>query len=325
MSDPRQGGDPRISATVLVPSYKRPDRLLRCLEAVLAGSRLPDQIVVVLRDTDEDSGRRLREWLTRCEHRGLIEMVEVVEPGQVAATNRGLEVARGDVVCFIDDDAEPEETWLARILAHYHEPSVAGVGGRDIVHHDEEISARPRPAVGRLTWFGRIVGNHHQPAFSEPREVDHLKGANMSFRREAIAGFDPNIMGAHFTDTDASLSARRSGGRLIYDPSVRVHHYPAPRPTGYGRQAERPEEIHADAHDWSYVMLKHLSAPGRAAFWGFALSVGQGRRYGLLRMLARLPAEGTAAIRRWWHTLRGLLDGAATCWASRRHRTPDRT
>ncbi len=305
----------RLTATVLIPSYRRPDTLLRCLDAVLAGERLPAQVVVVLRDTDTDSHRRLREWLRSCPHAELVELAEVVRPGQVAATNAGLKLARGDVVCFIDDDTEPEPDWLARVMAHYDAPDVVGVGGRDVVHIDGEVVAEPQAAVGRLTWFGRMIGNHHQPGFDEPVEVQHLKGANMSYRRGAVTGFDPHIRGAHLTDTDASLSARSGGGRLIYDPAAVVHHYPAPRTGGFSRASESAAEIYADAHDWAYVMLKHLPASRRVAFWLFALLVGQGRRYGLLRMLVRFPTEGLEAARRWWHTTRGLLGGDAT-WRS---------
>ncbi|MCD6361640.1 MAG: glycosyltransferase, partial [Armatimonadetes bacterium] len=216
-----------MTATVLVPSYRRPDSLSACLDALLDGSRLPEQIIVVLRDTDGESHQALSEWRRRAGERAeRVELVEVSEPGQAAATNAGLARARGDVVCFIDDDCRPTRQWLERILAHYDDPSVVGVGGRDIVHHGDEISARPAGPVGRITWYGRITGNHHQPVGDEPREVQHLKGANMSFRRAAAQPFDTNIRGAHLSDTNASLTARAGGGRLIYDPLAAVHHYP---------------------------------------------------------------------------------------------------
>ncbi len=305
-------GERGPTATLLVPSYRRPDALLRCLDAICRGTRLPDQIVVVLHDTDEQSRSRLRQWLDNAEHAQLVDIAHVSAPGQAAATNAGLQLARGDVICFIDDDTRPTEQWLGRLLSHYGDPTVVGVGGRDIVHHGDTISAEPSSNVGRITWYGRMIGNHHQPGFDEPVEVDHLKGANMSFRREVLEGFDRNIIGAHLTDTDVSLTARRGGGRLIYDPHASVHHYPAPRATGFARQPGRDEEMYADAHDWAYVMCKHLAGPRRLAFLLFALAVGQDQRYGLLRMLARLPVEHGLAARRWLTAVRGLVGGCAT-------------
>jgi len=266
--------------------------------------------VVVLRDTDEESHQALGTWCGRTgDEAGRVELAEVAEPGQAAATNAGLARARGDVVCFIDDDCRPTERWLERILSCYDDPSVAGVGGRDIVHLDGAISARPRGPVGRITWYGRIIGNHHQPVGEETREVHHLKGANMSFRREAVAGFDTTIRGAHLSDTNASLVARSGGGRLIYDPLAAVDHHPAPRPHDYSRVSRSPEQLFADAHDWAYVMLRHLPTVGRVGFWAYALGVGQDRRFGLLKMLGALPFGPRTALITWWHTVRGLMAG----------------
>jgi len=268
-----------LHATVLVPSYRRPDSLLRCLDAVLAGSRLPEQIVVVLRDDDDESRTQLAAWLQDNPHAELIDVATVTEAGQAAATNAGLRIARGDVVCFIDDDTTPTREWLGRLLRHYADPGVVGVGGRDIVHHGDAVSFTPAQAVGRLTWYGRLIGNHHQPGFDEPRAVAHLKGANMSFRREVVSGFDTNLLGAHFTDTDASLAAGRHG-RLVYDPLAAVHHYPAPRTGGFNRRSERVDELRADAHDAACVMLKHLTGARRMGFLAFALAIGQDHRPG---------------------------------------------
>ncbi len=300
-----------LHATVLVPSYRRSDSLLRCLEAVLAGSRLPEQIVVVLRDGDDESRTQLAAWLRDNPHAEMIDVATVAEGGQAAATNAGLRIAHGDVICFIDDDTAPTREWLERLLAHYADPAVVGVGGRDIVHHGDAVSFTPAAVVGRITWYGRLIGNHHQPAFEEPRAVAHLKGANMSFRREVVRGFDTNLLGAHFTDTDASLGAGRHG-RLVYDPLAAVHHYPAPRTGGFNRRSERVDELRADAHDAAYVMLKHLTGARRAGFLAFALAVGQDRRYGLLRALARLPVEGGLALRRWRAATAGLLEARRT-------------
>ena len=54
-----------MTVTVLVPSYRRPDALRTCLEGLFAGSVLPTEIVVVLRDVDEESQRQFAEWTER--------------------------------------------------------------------------------------------------------------------------------------------------------------------------------------------------------------------------------------------------------------------
>jgi GT2 family glycosyltransferase len=311
------------TATVLVPSYRRPDALVACLDGLFAGSRLPEQIVVVLRDTDEQSREAFNEWMA--DHGDLqteiIDLAEVSTPGQMAATNAGLDIVTGEVICFIDDDCVVTERWLARLLAHYDDPDVAGVGGRDIVHENGQIIGEPHADVGLLTWYGRKIGNHHQPGFEEPRPVAHLKGANMSYRRERIAPFDVHLRSGVFNDTDISLAATEEGGVLIYDPLAAVHHYPRPRYDGHDRDTEDLEAVYDLAHDYAHVMFKHLPAPRRAAFWLFALLAGQHWRYGLLRMLVSLPREGDLAVRRWRAAMGGLREAARTRKAVEAERT----
>jgi len=161
--------------------------------------------------------------------------------------------------------------------------------------------------VGRVTWYGRIIGNHHQPGFAEPVSVDHLKGANMSFRRAVIPTYDLRLRSGVYHEVDVAFGARAAGGRIVYDPAAAVDHYPAPRWYGHERDSEALAAVTDLAHDHAYVMLKHLPGWRRAGFWLFALMVGQHHRYGLLRLLAMLPREGGLAVRRWRAALRGLF------------------
>ncbi|MFO7947234.1 MAG: glycosyltransferase family 2 protein, partial [Armatimonadota bacterium] len=200
-----------MKTTVLIPSYKRGPALLHSLAGVINGERVPDQVVVVLRDTDEESQELVQNWLDECSCPDVFDIPQVSEPGQIAAINRGLEVASGDIVAFTDDDAVPRSQWLKCLVSHYEDPDVGGVGGRDVVHHGDTITDGETTVVGRITAFGRIIGNHHLELQGPAAEVEHLKGVNMSFRRELIQPFDPNIQGPHFNDTDQSLSVRKQG------------------------------------------------------------------------------------------------------------------
>ena len=201
---------------MLVPSYRRPDALRSCLDGLLAGTHLPEQIVVVLRDTDAGSHAALQAWLAEhAEAQTLLDLAEVSEPGQCAATNAGIALATGEIVCFIDDDCVSTAQWLERLLAHYADPEVVGAGGRDVVHHGDEIEFSPQPVVGRLTWCGRVIGNHHQPAFTEPRRVQHLKGANPRRRQERRARLRPARTGGSLpggADRGLCEAARARGG-----------------------------------------------------------------------------------------------------------------
>ena len=66
------------------------------------------------------------------------------------------------------------------------------------------------------------------------REVDTLKGGNMSFRAAAVRGlrFDQRLRGPDAQvdcELAFSLALKRAGWALVYDPQIVVDHFQAPR------------------------------------------------------------------------------------------------
>jgi glycosyltransferase involved in cell wall biosynthesis len=309
-----------MTFSLIVPSYKRPGDLRRCVRAVLAGRRLPEELIVVVRDTDMESQAAVSELAGEANGE-VIRRVLVTPAGQIAAISAGLEAATGEVIAFTDDDTEPTPAWLERIAAAYADAAVAGVGGRDrLPNHPDE---GPAERVGLLTWYGGLIGNHHRGCRGI-RRVHHLKGANMSFRRAALPAFDPNLFRAAsaLNDTDASLGAGRHG-ILLYDPEAIVDHYATERGAGVPRDFDDPDIVRADSHNWVYCILKHLPWWAKPSFVGYALVIGQGSRLGPVRWLWLRLTGRPRSLRQLWAATVGKLEGLRT-YVSRPRRAPPR-
>jgi glycosyltransferase involved in cell wall biosynthesis len=299
--------------SVIVPSYRRPDDLRRCLLALLRQKSLPAELIIVFRDTDSLT----RGVLDREFAHAPIKRVPITHPGQVHALNCGLRTARGDVIAITDDDAAPRPDWLERIHDYFSKnPRVGAVGGRDWVYSpDGTLETGSERIVGKLRWYGSPIGNHHL-GVGPAREVDVLKGTNMAYRRSAIEAirFDHRLLGSGAqvrNDMAFSLAVRRAGWRVIYDPAVAVDHYPAPRTAGDTR--EFTPLVHFEStHNDTLVLLDYLRPCQRPVFICWAFIIGSRALPGLLQ-IPRLMMEGKKSVLlKWWATLRGRFAGTAS-------------
>lgn len=292
-------------ATVLVPTYHRPKDLARCLEALKKQTRVPDEVLVVVRDSDLETSTLLES----VDPGPLaLQTVTVTVPGLVGALNAGLDAARGDIIAITDDDAAPRPDWLARIEAHFQaDPKVGGVGGRDWVRYGERVEDGAQRVVGKVQWFGRVIGNHHL-GVGGPREVDILKGVNMSFWRAAVQSVRidkrlderPGKRGSQpaAIDWSFSLAVKRAGWKLLYDPAVAVDHYPAPRFDEHGEHQRHQFSVTVysnEVHNQTLVLLEHLPMLRRFVFGFWALFVGSRDAFGLVQWIRFFPREGRLA------------------------------
>lgn len=309
--------------TTIIPTYRRPTDLARCLKALKHQIRQADEVLVVVRDTDTETWQFLQSFDY---HPLPLHTVTVTVTGVVAAMNAGLEASHGDIITFTDDDAAPHSDWLARIEQHFlADDRIGGVGGRDRMYcNDIEVVSDGKETVGRLQWFGRVIGNHHL-GIGEPREVDMLKGVNMSFRREAIASlrFDDRMRGTgaqvHF-EIAFSLAMKRAGWKLIYDPQVEVDHYQAQRFDEDQRDAFNELAFFNAVHNETLALLENLPPIRRFVFMTWALLVGTRKALGVVQWLRFLPREGELAQRKWLTSIRGRWQGWQTWQQSGRDR-----
>lgn len=290
----------RLSVAVIVPTYKRPDALIRCLHALKAQTVPPVRIVVAVRRDDLVTLEVVQRAQRDCAY---LEVAFVKRAGAIAAIQAAVALCEEDIVAHTDDDAVPRNEWIERMMRRYSD-DVGGVGGRDVLHVKSLATSmqladvsRLTKRVGQITWLGRLIGNHHI-GIGPSRDVAVLKGVNMSMRRQLWV-MDTVLKGdgAQFAwELGVCLRARAAGWRLIYDPAVAVDHYPAPRHAGDSRESPSPRVGREAEWNQCYVVARHapLRLVGQAAM--FQLAVGSRAAPGLLRV-SRGPARRSPAGR----------------------------
>ena len=281
----------RIS--VVVPSYRRPESLARCLDALERQELAPEETIVVIRGEDEASDRLLRARTSPP------RIVTVERSGVVAAMNAGIDVSSGDVVALTDNDSEPHADWLRRIAATYAvDPQIGAVGGRDWLYIRGRLWQGSTRTVGTIGRFGRVKGNHHL-GVGPPRDVDVLKGVNLSVRGELLRELriDERLVGVgteHHWELSLCFAIKRRGFRIIYDPAIAVDHHPQPRVDDSRRFNAR--ELRDATHNDTLAVLEHLQGRERALYLAWAFAVGTRTTPGVAQMIRTLPSLGRESL-----------------------------
>jgi glycosyltransferase involved in cell wall biosynthesis len=303
-----------MKITVIVPTYRRPQDLERCLGAIKRQTRPVEELLIIVRDSDSETWDFVERIISDFP---FLRPIKVKTPGVVAALNTGLDHASGDIISITDDDAAPHPDWLERIEAFFvSDSNIGGVGGRDWVYHGTELEDGSQEVVGKLQWFGRIIGNHHI-GIGKSQEVDFLKGVNMSFRRLALANlhFDERMSGSGAQvnfEIAFCLTLRRTGWKLIYDPNVAVNHHRGQRFDEDQRDRFNSSAFTNAVHNETLALLDYLSPIRRYIFILWAILVGSRGARGVVQWVRFLPKEGRLDGQEFIACLRGRWLGWQT-------------
>lgn len=197
--DPRHPRGFAPSLAVVVPATDSPDSLERCLAAIRAGSRSPDELVV---------------------------QREPAGSGPAAARNLGAGASEADVLVFVDSDVEVHPDALERTAARFAaDPDLAAVFGA----YDDD------PADPGLTSRYRNLLHHHVHAGAAGEAETFWAGLGAIRREsfEAAGGFDAEgFPQPSVEDIELGMRLRRRGARIVLDPGIRGRHLKAWTPRG---------------------------------------------------------------------------------------------
>ncbi|MCG2685869.1 glycosyltransferase [Candidatus Parcubacteria bacterium] len=209
--------------SVIVATYRRPEKLQWCLEA-LAGQDFPkeDYEIIVVEDEKGGAGQAVVE-VAKAQFKG-VRYLNQDHCGPGAARNSGIAGAKGEVIVFTDDDCVVPEDWLKRIADGFKRfPKAAGVGGymeapaavlkRNIFAQYESYVTRRVYGAGKK----EILGGFEVPTGGTN---------NIAYRKkvlEEIGGFDESFPVAAGEDADLKKRICDRGHQILYLP-LKVEH-----------------------------------------------------------------------------------------------------
>ncbi len=222
---------PRIS--VVVCTYRNPDLLRGAISSLLNQTLSSDQYEIIV--VDNNSGDQTPEVVHCLGDTSSPPVSYVLETrqGLSHARNRGLEAARGEIVAFLDDDAEADPRWLAALLEAFDsDPRIWAAGGKILPtwHTDERPEWWSEEYEG---WLSLVDRGDEPTALAWP---ERILGANCSFRHSVfseLGHFDPNLgrrgealLGWEDTEIQQRIHARDKV--VFYAPDAVVYHHVPP-------------------------------------------------------------------------------------------------
>jgi len=300
----------RLQVSIIIPTYLRPEALLKCVESIRAGSRRPEEIVIVGRAGDKRTEEAIAA-IEAAEHAGLrIRSAWVTTPGHIPPVETGVRAASGELVATLDDDVTVTPEWLSSIVSHFSDPTTGVVGGRVLVPGAAPQKLKGRP--GCVSWYGRTWGNIGGLDAESAIEVDAVMEGNCIWRRELLASmeFDSvlNFDDAAMYGLDLCLQAKKRGFRVLYDPRALIYHHVAPRAPELDRQKRGPRSF-SYCRNYTYIMLKRLPVWRRSAFLAWWFLIGERGGWGLGSLLADTLRDGWRKERHVGQAWRGKMEG----------------
>jgi GT2 family glycosyltransferase len=189
-------------ATVVVPTYNRPDALARCLDGLRAQTVPIEKIVV---HEGDDAAAAVD---AACAAAGAT-LIRKERGGVASARNAGIARASCDVVLLLDDDCAPEPDWAERLCEAFADGATVVAGG--------VVNATPDNPWATAT---QEIHYHlmHFPDFATAN--------NIGARRDVFAAvaWDERYRGAG-EDRDWCQRVTAAGHAITRVPGARVQHW----------------------------------------------------------------------------------------------------
>jgi len=271
-----------LRVSVVIPTYRRPDMLLRCVASLTAGLVQPDEIVIVGRIGDDETIETIAK-IEGSPHASVkIHPAFVSLPGHIPPVEAGVRIASGDLVAIVDDDVTVTPEWLCLMTSHFADLTIGVVGGRMIFPGIPVPKLKGKP--GCISWYGKIWGNLGRVDGTAAFDVDTVVECNWIWRRSLLASLDFDMV-LNFDDAsmyglDLTLQVKKRGYRVIYDPRAVVYHHIAPRTPELDRR-DRGRRLYCSCRNYTYIILQRLSFWRRLMFLCWWFLIGERGAWGI--------------------------------------------
>jgi len=214
-----------MNLTVIINTFNRPKVLGKCLDSLLLQSDKDFDIVVVDQSTNDESALICSNYK--------LNYIKNSKRNLSHSRNIGIKNAKSQLVAFIDDDARADPDWVKIIKSNFKRDSKLDILAGKVVDSTLGYAPKIQFRNGIVSLYGYIEDIHplNETKYRNGNGLWLLRpmGTNMAFKKQTVinnGGFDEFYEYIH-DETDITVRILKSGGKITYDNSLLVNHYPA--------------------------------------------------------------------------------------------------
>lgn len=223
-----------MNYSIVIPTCNRINDISLTIESIIKQTTLPLEIIII-DQSDDDQTRELIAHIKNSSN--AINFIYIHQPikSLVAARNKGISIAKGEIITFLDDDVVLFDNYFENICRYFsNDGMVGGLSGNVITKLQGLKWSFRKVLLGLflLNYYNgkTTISGFGYPIFgrkiTRPLEVEMLSGCNMNFRQEFLKEnkFDEWFTGYSFRE-DVELSYRISQKTILkMIPEAKLYH-----------------------------------------------------------------------------------------------------
>lgn len=246
--------------SVVIVTRDRRDEVVDAMESVYDQTVKPNEVVVVVNDSSDDTEKVIRNKFPDAE-----VVVSGQNLGGAGGRNLGFEKTSCKYILFMDDDAEADKKMFEELVKVLEKDKKIGIVQPKIYDKQKKdvlqgVGHGINLVTGRV--YGIGVGEKDEGKYEKDMEVP-MVGCTWMVKRgvfEEIGLYDEDIF-IPYEDSDFSMRARKAGFKIVYAHKAKAWHQ-GPKDTGVENRLQwlgitTPERAYRVSRNKMIFMKKH--------------------------------------------------------------------
>ncbi|MHB1663651.1 MAG: glycosyltransferase family 2 protein [bacterium] len=209
--------------SIIIPTYNREKEILECIGSLSKVTYPSFEIIVIDNASKDDTTINIKKNFP------FVKIIELSENfGASRARNEGIKYAKGEYLCFVDDDNIVDNNFLTELILLAESDELIGFCGPKIYYlNDPRRIWYAGADINLLTSRTKYIGTNKidKYQYDSLREVGHIPDVWLVKRTvvDKIGLIDINYH-TYYEESDWAMRAKKAGYKIMFCPTSIVYH-----------------------------------------------------------------------------------------------------